>query len=550
MSQLSSRPLPSTAPTGEYMDSVRRDQREPDVLDDLLISDPSVLRLLDDIRAAFACPGDGDEMVLNFMDTVNFIDLVRPQCCKHIHLYKLIKELLEARGVLMSFNTDSTLSAHAHKIFKRVYPDHAVRLCSLFDRHRAAHRSKERMRQNGISHSLETRSHKKAAASATVLNISSPQLSYSDLWTSSGLQEEVVESKRSVHETSEAVADKDPSALTWDEMRARQAIRKPEAQSSGSSVRSMDTTVQPTDEALPGHHQEECIRTLSASAKRKLRKDKDIARAVSNIFSGGKLYGGSFFEDWKQHLQIFLKSVEQYQLCDIKKAYHFQMSLKDEALRQYLPLLAAHKPWSQCIQTMQIRFDSPQKQMKASEYLRSLRLEDFRAEGKSEANAFSDLLCLFGKITPMALPADQLARSKSELLQNACSDAPWLSQAQDRYGSSSDCMVIHDCVVLTLSEIHHQQAAMHGKSVGECSHLEVRRNAHGNLYYFINHIQPVKGCQMESSTDPLRNITVKEAPPTNCFNCGTPGCTIRKCPHPKDRARISRSYNAFFGGPH
>lgn len=528
-------------------DSIQTTQRQPDVLDDLLIYDPVVMRLLEDIREAFAFPEAGEDLVLNFMDKVNFIDLVRPECCKHIHLYKIIKELFEARGVLMNFKVHSRLNSHAHKIFHRVYPDHAVQLCSMFDNHRSAYRLQEQARQKEISRSLATNLHSIRTSGGSVETSPASQISYCQLWKSSGLRSIQVSSTSLVADTTAPTVKKSPSVRTSTEHQKRSVISVPHSGESCSSISGEAMSVRQTSSYASNNHRKDCISTERSAHNTTRMSDQELAGIVSNVFPPGKLFGGTLFENWKQHLQEFLQFVEPYQLNDIQKAHHFQMSLRGEALQHYLPQLAAHKPWSQCIDTMQRRFDSAQKKMKISEYLRCLRLADFRAEGRSEGGAFSGLQSRIEKLIPMAQPADQLPASKSQLLQEACADAPWLSEAKVRYGSSIDYTVINDSILLTLNEIQQREKASHQNSVVEFSDLEVRRTEEGKLYYFIGQNPIVQESPNRPSPSQPQSVQLEKECLPKCFNCATPGCSVRNCPQPKDHARICRSYNAFFG---
>lgn len=315
--------------------------------------------------------------------------------------------------------------------------------------------------------------------------------------------------------------------------------------------------------------------------RRKARK------AFSSHFSS-KLFTGKFGDNWHRHCEDFVDYCQEWEIPQEKYPDYLKETLKGDALNfvSGLRRVEPNIPWTKLSTVIAERYANVNRQKEVSDRLHSLRFADFDTSGEDPATTLERIIAYIDKHTPIALPSEQTDAAQARFLSNATPGQPWALHAKGRISASASYEPTAQALSTSIRDLAEHEE---GRTL---SRRNRRGTHHRNILYKTggpkqnnadsdDEGEPEVYLQENSGQDQLlatlenffgssrfardprdfkrnqnmannnRSFQIGRAFPAKnhsnasaqigCFNCGRPGCSVAKCPSPKDARRIAEN---------
>ncbi|CDF36767.1 unnamed protein product [Chondrus crispus] len=146
-----------------------------------------------------------------------------------------------------------------------------------------------------------------------------------------------------------------------------------------------------------------------------------------------KKFSGDLGESWMEYVDDYLQISRDYNLSPPQRLQFLHNLLRGDAKRYYLDKIDGYATsFQQAIQMLEEEYNSPVRQTRVKNYLNSLRVTVFAAEGKEMSAALAltyKSIIIFSRQGPRSHQGDA---HKVEFLRNAVVGMPWSSEPLSR----------------------------------------------------------------------------------------------------------------------
>lgn len=314
--------------------------------------------------------------------------------------------------------------------------------------------------------------------------------------------------------------------------------------------------------------------------RRKARK------AFSSHFSS-KLFSGKFGDNWIRHRDNFIQYCQEWEIPETRFSDFLKETLRGDELNFVEDLIKAdpHITWNRLSTLVTERYANINRQKEVSDRLHSLRFADFETSGEDPATTLERITAYIDKHVPIALSSDQTDAAKARFISNATRGQSWALHAKGRISASATYERTAQAFATSIRDLaeheegrtlsrRNRRGTHHRISLYKTSGSKVTAAGSDNDsepdIYLQNEVEVSQypqeaffgssrfardsrefkrnSCRWNQSYGQRQMKTRKfssEGSPSNaasqvgCFNCGQKGCSVAKCPRPKDPKRIA-----------
>lgn len=151
-----------------------------------------------------------------------------------------------------------------------------------------------------------------------------------------------------------------------------------------------------------------------------------------------KKFSGELGDSWMEFVDEYLQMSRDYNLSPAQKLQYLHNLLRGYAKRFYLDKVDGYATsFQQAVQMLELEYNSAVRQTRVKNYLNSLRITSFTAEGTEVSAALSNLYKAIIKLSRQAPRSHQGDAHKVEFLRNAVVGMPWSSEPLSRVATHS-----------------------------------------------------------------------------------------------------------------
>ena len=273
--------------------------------------------------------------------------------------------------------------------------------------------------------------------------------------------------------------------------------------------------------------------------------DKTAHNIAMRLKERDKKFSGDLGESWAEYVADYEQISRDYNLSVSKKLQYMHNLFRDDAKRFYLNNVDGYATsFKQAVEMIGNEYNSPVRQNRVKNYLKSLRLSQFVKEGKGESEALSKLYQVITKLEPQAPKSHRGNAHRVEFLRNAVIGSEWAKDPLSRIAPENLTFLELFSELESALQLHKETEL--AKLLDEKIDMNLQDTVvEGTLYSGQGRYIRKNSFTSYGNAKGRRYLPQNKRPNFNpltiagCFNCDDPGHTMSQCPKPIDATKAA-----------